>query len=190
MVLGGQHHVLRAGAAEEVRPCRRVEILRREVRREVVVRLVRIALRVVLHGLGAVLPALGVGVVLRIAVVNAILAAGRERRNGVNAPVDEYAELGVLPPLRTWPSVERFPVGVIRLCRRAHAQYHRRDNRRDVPPREPVRPAYLRPSVSHTSHIAAFPLLLHTDHISPHNFSVSKASLFAESIQKRQPPVC
>ena len=117
MVLGGQHHVLCAGAAEEVRPCRRVEVLGLEVRREVVVRLVRIVLLVVRNGLRSVLPTLGVCVMLRIAVVNAVLAAGRERRDGVNAPVDEYAELGVLEPFGAFVPAEGFPGRLVR-CRR------------------------------------------------------------------------
>ena len=114
MVLRREHHVLSARAAEESGPCGGVEVHRREVRREISVGLAGMVLCMVRGERGILLfPTLWVGVVFGVALVDAVRVVRRERRNGIHAPVYEYAELGVLPPLRTRPRIQRIPIRLV-----------------------------------------------------------------------------
>lgn len=95
VVLGRQDVVLGARVRDQLQPGARVELLRREHRDEVVVDEVLAVL------LGVVCVGRAVGVLLVLPVpLRVLLPDRRPRGYGVDAPVDEDAELAVVEPVR------------------------------------------------------------------------------------------
>ena len=119
MVLGGQHDVLRARALEDVGPVIGVEQLGPELRREVLVVEVGAVLPLVVLP-GALLDrvrVLALAVRERVPVPLGVGQLARDHRrvggHGIDAPVDEDAELGVGEPGGRGPLVDRLPGGLV-----------------------------------------------------------------------------
>ena len=125
MVLRGKDCVLRPRLLEKRGPCDRIEVLGLEPGGKVRIRCAAIVLRMMRDEVLVALQKTAV-VPFGVASIHAGLACRRIRGYGIRSPVYEDSELGILPPLRNRPRVDRLPVRLI-LRRRG---YRKRGQRR------------------------------------------------------------